>query len=267
MTEQGFIKLHRSILGWEWYSDIKTQAVFLYLLLNANWEDYRFRGYEVPKGSLVTSYNSIAKALGISKQSARTSVSHLISTHEITLTPHAHFSIITITNWEKYQGYEEETNTHNNTHSNTQLTLNQHTPNTNKEYKEYKKERIEEYTIPPEQVQSAFNSICTNMMPCQILTKNRLDKIKALISQANTDDIKEVFARANESNYLIGKNDRGWRATFDWLIDIDNFTKVKEGNFDNRPSLDVMEKETRIAKDHFYNFDELEREVRARMLS
>ena len=144
MTEQGFIKLHRSILGWEWYSDLNTKAVFLHLLLNAQWEDSRFRGYEVPKGSLVTSYNSLSEALGISKQSVRTSINHLISTHEITLTPHAHFSIISITNWEKYQGYDEETNTHFNTHSNTQLTPNQHATNTIKEIKnirnkEYKK--------------------------------------------------------------------------------------------------------------------------------
>ena len=56
MTDQGFIKLHRSILSWEWYSDEITVRVFLHLLLNANWEDSKFQGYEIPRGSLVTSY-------------------------------------------------------------------------------------------------------------------------------------------------------------------------------------------------------------------
>ena len=148
MTENGFIKLHRSIVSWEWYSDLNTKAVFLHLLLNANWEDSRFRGYDVPKGSLVTSYNSLSKALGISKQSVRTSINHLISTHEITIISHSHFSVVSIVNWEKYQGCEEETNTHSNTHSNTQLTLNQHTTNTIKEIKNI---RSKEYFISDKQ--------------------------------------------------------------------------------------------------------------------
>ena len=142
MTENGYIKLHRSIVSWEWYSDLNTKSVFLHLLLNANWDDSRFRGYEVPKGSLVTSYNSLSKALGISKQSVRTSINHLISTHEITLTSHSHFSIISIVNWEKYQGSDEETNTHINTHSNTELTRNQHATNTIKEYKNIRNKEL-----------------------------------------------------------------------------------------------------------------------------
>lgn len=149
MADQGFIKIHRSILKWEWWQDANTMRVFMYLLLNANWEDYRFKGHEVPRGSLVTSYNSLSKSLGISKQSARTAISHLISTHEITLTPHSHFSIVTIANWKKYQGCIEETNTPANTHSNTQLTLNQHSTNTNKEIKNNK--NLKNYFISDKQ--------------------------------------------------------------------------------------------------------------------
>ena len=62
--EQGFIKLHRSILKWEWYDDANTMRVFLHLLLNANWEDCRYRGHLVPKGSLVIGRKKIAKEFG-----------------------------------------------------------------------------------------------------------------------------------------------------------------------------------------------------------
>ena len=126
MTEQGYIKLHRSILGWEWYSDVNTQAVFIHLLLNANWEDSRYRGHLVPKGSLVIGRKKIAKELKISEQSVRTSLEHLKSTNEITIKSTNKFSIVTIVNWEKYQGYDEEsTNKLTNKSTNNQPTTNQ----------------------------------------------------------------------------------------------------------------------------------------------
>lgn len=116
MTENGYIKLHRSILNWEWWSDEKTTRVFLWLLLNAQWEDSRFRGYEVPRGSLVTSYKSISENLGISVKSARVAIEHLKRTGEVAVKGHPHFSIVTITNWEKYQGYDEPEGKHLGSH-------------------------------------------------------------------------------------------------------------------------------------------------------
>lgn len=135
MTDNGFIKLHRSILKWEWWQDENTRNVFLWLLLNANWEDSRFKGYEVPKGSLVIGRKKLAKELRISEQSARTSLEHLKSTNEITIKSTNKFSIVTITNWEKYQCREVENNQRTNQQANQQLTNNQPTTNHIKEIK------------------------------------------------------------------------------------------------------------------------------------
>lgn len=134
MTDQGFIKLHRSILTWEWYGDPITFRVFLHLLLNANWEDSKFKGYDIPRGSLVTSYASISKALNISIKNARTAIKHLITTGEVASKAAGQFSIITIVNWEKFQGYENEAAniTASKTASRWQAGGNV------KEYKEYK---------------------------------------------------------------------------------------------------------------------------------
>lgn len=137
MTDQGFIKLHRSILSWEWYSDEITVRVFLHLLLNANWEDSKFKGYEIPRGSLVTSYASIAKALNISVKNARTAINHLKTTGEVATKAASKFSIITIVNWEKFQGCENETasKTASETAGKRQASGNI------KEYKEYKNKK------------------------------------------------------------------------------------------------------------------------------
>ena len=138
MTEQGYIKLHRSIMSWEWYQDSKTKDVFLHLLLNAQWEDSRFQGYEVPKGSLVTSYDSLAAHLKMSPKSVRTAISHLKKSKEVSVKRHSHFSIITIANWEKYQCLEDESG---NLSGNQRAIKGQSKGNIKeyKEYKEYKK--------------------------------------------------------------------------------------------------------------------------------
>lgn len=134
MTDQGFIKIHRSILKWEWWQDANTMRVFMYLLLNANWEDSRFQGYAIPKGSLVTSYDSIATNLGISQRNVRTSILHLKKSKEVSVKRHSHFSIVTIANWGKYQCVENPSDNL----SVTQLTINRQSSDNIKEYKEYK---------------------------------------------------------------------------------------------------------------------------------
>ena len=145
MNETGYIKLHRSIQSWEWFSDAVTFRVFIYLLLNAQWESSRFRGHEVPKGSLVTSYGSIAESLNISVRNARTAMEHLKSTGEVTVKLTSKFQIVTLANWEKYQGYTDETDKQSDKQSDRQPTGNRQASDNIKEYKNIKKLRKEEY--------------------------------------------------------------------------------------------------------------------------
>ena len=108
MTENGYIKLHRSILKWEWWNDDATLKVFLYLLMNANWEDSRYRGFDVPRGSLVTGRKKIAEECHLSEKNVRTAINHLKSTNEVAIKTTNKFSIVTIVNWEKYQCEDSE---------------------------------------------------------------------------------------------------------------------------------------------------------------
>lgn len=49
---------------------------------------------------------------------------------------------------------------------------------------------------------------------------------------------KETFAQmirmAAESDFMNGRNTKGWTANYDWLIKPENFVKVIEGNYKNR---------------------------------
>lgn len=233
--DEGYIKLFRSMTNWEWYQDTNTKAVFLHLLLNANLEETRFMNHVIPKGGLVIGRKRLAADLGISERSVRTALKHLKMTNEVTIETTNRFSIVTIVNWEKYQANSKRvTNKTTSQVTNNRPTSDQQVT-TEKEYKNKElkniKEEIhkEEISIDSyEAVQELFNKICIFFKPCSVITKTRSDKLKILLKQFSIEDIRLVFEKANSSTFLQGKNEYGWVATFDWLIEIDNFVKVNE---------------------------------------
>ena len=133
--KNGWIKLHRSITKWEWWSDHNTARLFIYLLLEANHEDMKYKGMVIGRGQVLTSIRALSTNTGISVRGIRTSLSHLISTQEITQTPTHRFTIITICKYEDYQLTEEDTDTQTDTNTDNQPT--QHRHSIKQEDKEY----------------------------------------------------------------------------------------------------------------------------------
>ena len=66
------------------------------------------------------------------------------------------------------------------------------------------------------------------------LNATRKAMLKARIAEHGQGTFEEVVKMAMESDFLKGKNDKGWRASFDWLIKPTNFDKVLSGNYANR---------------------------------
>lgn len=102
----GFIKLNRSILDWEWWDDLNTFRLFMTILLLANWKDKRWHGKLIPRGSLWTSIDSLAKKSGLTKQQTRTSLNKLISTGEITSESTNEGRLVTVENYDVYQAVD-----------------------------------------------------------------------------------------------------------------------------------------------------------------
>lgn len=80
---EGWIKIHRKLLDWEWYTDSNTKDLFIHLLLTANYEDKKWQGITIEKGSLVTSRQHLAEELKMSEQNVRTSLLKLQKTRRI----------------------------------------------------------------------------------------------------------------------------------------------------------------------------------------
>lgn len=101
--EEGYIKIHRKILDWEWYTDQNTFCVFLHCLFKANWKDGRFRGIEIPRGSFVTSLQTLSDELNMSVKSVRTALDHLKTTGELASKTYPHWRVITVVKYNDYQ--------------------------------------------------------------------------------------------------------------------------------------------------------------------
>lgn len=102
--DKGFIKLDRKLLTWRWMTEPNTLAVWVWLLLNANWEDRGFKDVTLKRGSLATSYKSIGDGTGLTPRQARTAVEHLKNTEEVSVKQHSKFLEISIKNYDVYQG-------------------------------------------------------------------------------------------------------------------------------------------------------------------
>lgn len=117
---EGYIKLHRSMLDWEWYQDANTARVFLHLLLVANWKPGKWHGVEIGRGQRLTSYAGIAKEIRLSVKNVRTAISHLKSTGEVAIKSTNRYLLITIENYDKYQALVDEDGTQSGTQNGTQ---------------------------------------------------------------------------------------------------------------------------------------------------
>lgn len=144
MQSNGFIHLHRKLVDWEWYEDLPTRALFIHLLLTVNWQDKKWRGMTIKRGSIITSRNQLAKKVGISEQSLRTALANLQINQEVTSKTTNRYTLISVNKYDDYQPINQQIN---------QPIHRQST--TTKEYKN--KESITNVILPAEKI--TFKSI------------------------------------------------------------------------------------------------------------
>ena len=127
----GWIKIHRQIIEWEWFTDTNTFRVFLQLLLKANHKEKKYRGMVLKVGTIITSRDILALETRLSVQQVRTALDKLKSTNEITIKTSSQGTIIEVVNYSKYQLATNEV-TNKQPINNQQVTTNKNDKN-NKE--------------------------------------------------------------------------------------------------------------------------------------
>lgn len=93
------------------------------------------------------------------------------------------------------------------------------------------------------EIQNIFNSVCINLPKIQKLTSARKKIINARTKEYDLLTIGEVFNKVAESNFLNGENENGWTASFDWIFKASNFVKILEDNYKNKSNGNKTQKE------------------------
>ena len=88
-------------------------------------------------------------------------------------------------------------------------------------------------SVDYEQFKNLYNDICTNLPHVKMLSEKRKKAIRAFLKQLTVDDFKTVCMKANVSGFMTGKNDRGWKADFDFLVRVDKAINILEGKYSN----------------------------------
>lgn len=162
MTE-GYIKLSRKLLDWEWITEPNTVALWVYILLRANWQDTKWKGIVIPKGSFVTSIASLARQTGLSVRQTRTSLNRLISTNCVTRQAASKYSLITVVKWADYQCYIQPSDKVNDTQIDNRATNERQQIKNNKNIKNKRKNAFGDFSQREydfaEMERSLFNGI------------------------------------------------------------------------------------------------------------
>lgn len=182
---EGWIKLYRKFDEWEWFNISEMVHLFIYLLLNANHEDGEWRGVSIKRGQILTGLHKLNERTKISIQTIRTCLERLKRTGEINIQTTNQYSIITILNYESYQGVQQTTNKQ----PNKRLTNDQQTGNNKQEGKEGKE--LKKF-MPP-----------------------TIDEIKLrMVERGLTSFTAEAFhAHYSANGWMVGKNKmKDWNA-------------------------------------------------------
>lgn len=195
------MNLHKQLLDWEWFKNSNMVHVWIYFLLKANYQDDKWNGFVIPRGSLVTSLDKISRDTDIPIQKVRTCIKRLKSTGEITIKSTNKFSIVTVCKYDYYNLHENKTNKQTNRQTNKQLTTDKKNNNINNKLLSSKEDA------------SCENRTCDKNVTIE--DKKNID-VKSNNTDINTEEHKSLNARARdvfiEYYNSINENEYYWKA-------------------------------------------------------
>lgn len=90
---------------------------------------------------------------------------------------------------------------------------------------------------PCELAMAAWNDMASSsgLTPVRSLSRPRRDSLRNRLRECGgIDGWRAALRQVTASDFLLGSGDRGWKASFDFIIKQSNFTKLREGVYGNR---------------------------------
>ena len=204
MNNQGFIKIYRKMLDWEWIKKPNDLALLIHCLLKANWKDGKFEGIIIERGSFATSLKNLSEESGLTIRQVRTSLNHLISTNTLTNKSYSNFRVITVNNYNLYQVSDKETDkqaTKERQRSDKQATTIEERKNS----------------------KNSKNSVCDTHNTDNSHAPS-LDEVIAYGISLGKDEVycKKFFNNYSSINWMIGGTKIiNWKSKFDYWVEQD----------------------------------------------
>lgn len=76
-----------------------------------------------------------------------------------------------------------------------------------------------------------YNSLCRKLPSCRTMPQKRKKAVQNFLKDFTQEQWEEICKAANESEFLTGGNDRGWKANIDFLLRPDKAVKALEGAY------------------------------------
>ena len=230
MTHKGWMPIYRKIQEnplWEDKPFAKGQAWIDLLLLASHNENEFLFGNQILKnevGSFITSELKLADRWGWGRKKVRLFLELLQNEKMIVKKGDNKKTTITIVNYSIYADYETAKEQQRNNKRTTREQQGNTINNDNNDNNENKYIHIKDM----------FNEICVSFPRLTVLSDRRKQAIRARLKTYSVEQFKEMFIKAEASDFLKGKNNRNWEANFDWLVKDTNMAKVLDGNYDNK---------------------------------
>ena len=93
------------------------------------------------------------------------------------------------------------------------------------------------------------------------LNEQRRARLADRLSEQGEEGFREAIAAVGRSDFCRGKNDRKWRADFDFVVQAKNFLRLMEGSFDagefdQEPASQIKDPETKADLERAIAFNE-----------
>lgn len=236
----GWISVHRSITeNWIWEEKpFDRGRAWIDLLMMVNHTDTKimFDGslVEVKRGQRITSIRKLSERWGWSTTKTTKFLTMLEDEQMITLKKDTKKTLVTIVKYSVYQDSENKKVTQKIHRSNAEVTQKNTNNNDNTENNDDNDILSNGNPVNVcDEVKNLFNSIAVDLPKIKTLSEARKKAINARVKEHGINLVREAFITAQESDFLCGRGKDKWKASFDWIMNPNNFIKVIEGNYLN----------------------------------
>ena len=245
---EGYIKLYRKLIESPVFENEKLLKIWVWCLCRANHVEtdaiVGLQKIHLKKGQFIFGLLKASKELSIPKTTLYRNMKALETYQMISIKPENKYSVITIENWDKYQGVtgETEKQTENKRKTNGKQTeTDKNVKNVKNDKNIYSSEKLQE-------IVNLYNRICVSLPRCTMLSDRRKKALSARLHDGfQLEDFEKLFKIAENTDFLSGRKTQ-WKANFDWLVNENNMLKVLEGNYNDEKQYSRIPAEERAGR-------------------